>query len=94
VEELNRTKGLLDNLGTHWIEGARIRPEGSRAAAIHFEDPDGTRIELYSTECAPASEQDRAGSRGAIEVIDRRKPLLPDAVSTTLLARTKRQAPC
>ena len=47
VEEVNRTKGLLDNLGAHWTEGARIYPEGSRAASIHFEDPDGIRIELF-----------------------------------------------
>jgi lactoylglutathione lyase len=48
LEEVNRTKGLLDGLGVHWTEGARIYPEGSRAAAIHFEDPDGIRIEIYS----------------------------------------------
>lgn len=63
-EEVNRTKALLDNLGAHWTEGARIYPEGSRAAAIHFEDPDGIRIELYSSERqAAALEQDRPGSR-------------------------------
>jgi lactoylglutathione lyase len=48
VEEVNRTKGLLDNLGAHWTEGGRICPEGLRTAMIHFEDPDGTRIEFYS----------------------------------------------
>jgi lactoylglutathione lyase len=56
VEEVNRTKGLLDNLGAHWTEGARIYPKGSRTAAIHFEDPDGTRIELYSSDQFAASD--------------------------------------
>jgi lactoylglutathione lyase len=48
VEEVNRTKGLLDNLGAQWSEEARIFAEGSRTAAIHFQDPDGVRIELYA----------------------------------------------
>jgi lactoylglutathione lyase len=56
VEEVNRTKGLLDNLGAHWTEGARIYLEGSRTAAIHFEDPDGIRIELYSSDQSAASD--------------------------------------
>jgi lactoylglutathione lyase len=56
VEEVNRTKGLLDNLGAQWTEGARIYPEGARAAAIHFEDPDGIPIELYSSDELAASD--------------------------------------
>jgi catechol 2,3-dioxygenase-like lactoylglutathione lyase family enzyme len=64
VEDVNRTKALLDTLGAHWTEGAWIYPEGSRAAAIHFEDPDGIRIELYSSDRqAAALGQDRQGSR-------------------------------
>jgi lactoylglutathione lyase len=64
VEEVNRTKRLLDNLGALWTQGAGTYPEGSRAAAIHFEDPDGIRIELYSSDRqAAALEQDRPGSR-------------------------------
>jgi lactoylglutathione lyase len=60
VEEVNRTKGLLNNLGAHWTEGAKIYPEGSRAAAIHFEDPDGIRIELYSDDRADAALEEGA----------------------------------
>jgi catechol-2,3-dioxygenase len=52
VEELNRTKGILENLGVRCSEGARLYTEGSRASAIHFEDPDGIPIELYSAHCA------------------------------------------
>lgn len=68
VEEVNRTKGLLDSLGAHWIEGGRIYPEGSRGAAIHFHDPDGIRIELYSTERLPALEQDSGFEMAAEEI--------------------------
>jgi lactoylglutathione lyase len=56
VQEVNRTKRLLDNIGAHWTEGAQIYREGSRAAAIHFEDPDGIRIELYSSDQFAASD--------------------------------------
>jgi hypothetical protein len=67
---VNRTKRLLHNLGAHWTEGALIYPEGSRVAAIHFEDPDGIRIELYSSDCqAAAVEEDRPGSVAGIEEI-------------------------
>jgi lactoylglutathione lyase len=52
VEEINRTKGLLDNLGAHWSEGAHLYAVGARSATIHFKDPDGIRIELYTAESA------------------------------------------
>ena len=52
VEEISRTRGLLDNLGAHWTEGAQLYAEESRSAAIHFKDPDGIRIELYAAESA------------------------------------------
>jgi lactoylglutathione lyase len=52
VEEVNRTKAILENLGMSWSEGARLYAEVSQSAAIHFKDPDGIRIELYSRNCA------------------------------------------
>jgi lactoylglutathione lyase len=47
IEEVNRTKGLLENLGGRWGEGAQLYPEIPKSDAIHFEDPDGIRIEVY-----------------------------------------------
>jgi lactoylglutathione lyase len=47
IEEVNRTKGLLENLGGRWDEGAQLYPEIPKSDAIHFEDPDGIRIEVY-----------------------------------------------
>jgi lactoylglutathione lyase len=67
VEEVNRTKGLLDNLGAHWTEGVRIYAEGSRTASIHFKDPDGIRIELYSADSQAALEQSCPDSETPIE---------------------------
>jgi lactoylglutathione lyase len=52
MEEVNRTKRLLEHLGARWGEGARLYPEGSAGATIYFEDPDGIRIELYSPDHA------------------------------------------
>jgi lactoylglutathione lyase len=52
AEEINRTKGLLKHIGTRWTEGARLYDEGARAAAIHFQDPDGIRIEVYTAQAA------------------------------------------
>jgi lactoylglutathione lyase len=52
LEEINRTKGLLENLGAHWSEGAHLYAVGAKSAAIHFKDPDGIRIELYTAESA------------------------------------------
>jgi lactoylglutathione lyase len=48
VEEVNRTKGILENLGAHWSEGAFLYKRMPRSAAIYFKDPDGIRIELYT----------------------------------------------
>ena len=48
MEEVNRTKGILENLGARWSEGAQLYEEGLRSDAIHFKDPDGIRIEVYS----------------------------------------------
>jgi len=76
VEEVNRTKRLLHNLGAHWTEGALIYPEGSRVAAIHFEDPDDIRIELYSSDCqAAAVEEERPDSAAGIEELARAERL-------------------
>jgi catechol-2,3-dioxygenase len=54
VEEVNRTRGLLDNLGARWSEGTQLYPEGLRSAGIHFKDPDGIRIEVYSQDFSDA----------------------------------------
>jgi lactoylglutathione lyase len=58
IEEVNRTKGLLENLGARWSEGLSPHAEGS--ASIHFEDPDGVRIEVYSTDRAHRAMNDAA----------------------------------
>ncbi|HKD67378.1 MAG TPA: VOC family protein [Candidatus Binataceae bacterium] len=71
VEEVNRTKGLLDNLGAHWTEGVRIYAEGTRAASIHFKDPDGIRIELYSAGRQVPLAQSWPQSEAAIELTGR-----------------------
>jgi catechol 2,3-dioxygenase-like lactoylglutathione lyase family enzyme len=55
VEEVNRAKGILENLGARWSEGAQLYLEGSKLAAIHFKDPDGIRIELYFPNSADTS---------------------------------------
>jgi lactoylglutathione lyase len=47
IEEVNRTKGLLDNLGAAWTDGSVLYPEGSAPAALRFKDPDGILIEIY-----------------------------------------------
>jgi lactoylglutathione lyase len=58
VEEVNRTKGLLENLGASWAKGShehQLYPEGSRPVALRFKDPDGILIELYVAERARAN---------------------------------------
>jgi lactoylglutathione lyase len=47
IEEMNRTKGLLDNLGMRWSEGALGCSRHPGLEVIYFEDPDGIRIEVY-----------------------------------------------
>jgi len=68
INEVNRTKGLLENLGAHWSEGAQLYAEGSRSAAIHFKDPDGIRIELYTAESADVSMNENTHFPLAVEV--------------------------
>ena len=50
VEEVNRTKGILNTLGAQWSEPDPDVPRGTTSAGIYFSDPDGTRIELYAPE--------------------------------------------
>jgi catechol-2,3-dioxygenase len=45
VEEVNRTKGILNTLGAQWGEGTQLYHEGPMSAGIYFSDPDGMRIE-------------------------------------------------
>jgi catechol 2,3-dioxygenase-like lactoylglutathione lyase family enzyme len=72
LEEVNRTKGILDNLGVRWFETAALDDEGSRVAAIDFADPDGTRIKLYQ-----ADRLDRALEKDARVGSVARTPELP-----------------
>ena len=60
LEELNRTKGLLDNLGMHWSEGAATHAEGASLDVAYFEDPDGIRIEVYGAAAVATLHQDAA----------------------------------
>jgi lactoylglutathione lyase len=57
VEEVNRTRGILDNLGARWCEGARLYHEGTMLVGILFRDPDGMGIELFVPEKARPSLQ-------------------------------------
>jgi lactoylglutathione lyase len=50
LEEVNRTKGILDNLGACWFEAEGLHKEGSGTAALYFADPDGNRIKLYQAD--------------------------------------------
>jgi catechol 2,3-dioxygenase-like lactoylglutathione lyase family enzyme len=52
AEEVNRTKRLLENLGARWSEKDPLHSQSSSSAVVHFEDPDGIPIELYSTDRA------------------------------------------
>jgi lactoylglutathione lyase len=52
VEEVNRAKGILANLGARWSERTALYHEGAISAGIYFSDPDGMRIELYVRENA------------------------------------------
>jgi lactoylglutathione lyase len=70
IKQVNRTKGLLENLGAHWSEGAQLYAEGSRAAAIHFKDPDGIRIELYTVDPTDSRRQEDQRIPLATEVND------------------------
>ncbi len=63
MEELNRTKGLLDNLGMRWSEGALGCSGGTSPDVIYFEDPDGIRIEVYCP--AGAGKHEDAAHRAA-----------------------------
>jgi lactoylglutathione lyase len=58
IEEVNRTKGILDNLGARWFEAGGLHNDGSRTAAIYFADPDGTRIKVYNGRLDPDLEGD------------------------------------
>lgn len=57
VEEVNRTKGILNTLGAQWSERTQMYHGGTTSAGIYFSDPDGNRIELYAPEKARKSSQ-------------------------------------
>ena len=61
AEEIGRTKGLLKNLGARWSEKNPLSSQPSRSAVLHFEDPDGIPIELYSPDGVDAALEEDAG---------------------------------
>jgi lactoylglutathione lyase len=52
AEEVDRTKGLLENLGARWSEKDPLNSQPLSSAVLHFRDPDGIPIELYSADRA------------------------------------------
>jgi len=80
VEAVNRAKGILETLGTPWSERAPLYAEGSPCAAIHFKDPDGIRIELYSHNCTETALEDdeRAGLAAEIPQPSAVYPVMPE----------------
>ena len=53
-DEVNRTKGLLRFLGLPWSESK----DRCGFPMIHFEDPDGVRIELHTSGCGYSVEEE------------------------------------
>jgi catechol-2,3-dioxygenase len=62
IEELNRTRALLENLGIRCRQGALGCSPRAKQHAIYFEDPDGIRIEVYCTGDAELLRQDEANT--------------------------------
>jgi catechol 2,3-dioxygenase-like lactoylglutathione lyase family enzyme len=65
TDEVDRTKKLLENLGARWSEKDPLYSQPSSSTVLHFEDPDGIPIELYSPDSVETVlEKDaRAGSQ-------------------------------
>ena len=68
AEEVDRTRMLLENLGARWSDEDPLHSQSSSSAVVHFEDPDGIPIELYSTDRADTGleEDERIGSAARI----------------------------
>jgi lactoylglutathione lyase len=60
--EVNRTKRLLENLGSRWSQQDPLCSPVSSSAVLYFEDPDGIPIELYSPDGETATSEDAAAS--------------------------------
>ena len=60
AEEVSRTKGLLENLGARWSEKDPLSSQPSSSAVLHFEDPDGIPIEVYSADRADSALEENA----------------------------------
>jgi lactoylglutathione lyase len=60
AEEVGRTKGLLENLGARWSEKDPLSSQPSSSAVLHFEDPDGIPIEVYSVDRADSALEENA----------------------------------
>ena len=58
TEEVNRTKRLLENLGARWSQEDPLCSQASSSSVLHFEDPDGIPIELYSPDCETSPLED------------------------------------
>jgi lactoylglutathione lyase len=56
MEEIDRIKGLLENLGIRWNEGVLGCSNRSTPFVIYFEDPDGIRIEVCCARAETAYE--------------------------------------
>lgn len=65
TEEVNRTKRLLEDLGARWSQEDPLCSEASSSAVLHFEDPDGIPIELYSPDGETAASEDATASSAA-----------------------------
>jgi lactoylglutathione lyase len=60
AEEVSRTKRLLENLGARWSEKDPLCSQPSSSAVLHFEDPDGIPIEVYSADRADSALEENA----------------------------------
>lgn len=61
LEEVDRTKKLLENLGAHWSDKDPLYSQPSSAVVLHFEDPDGIPIELHSPDGVDTALEEDAG---------------------------------
>lgn len=64
AEAVDRTKKLLENLGASWSEKDPLDSQPSSSTVLHFEDPDGIPIELYTPDSLETAleEDPRLGS--------------------------------
>jgi len=61
MEEIRRTRGLVENLGMRWSEGVLGCSRRAASDVIYFEDPDGIRIEVYCNTGQDVQRHDACG---------------------------------